>query len=151
MIKDKAGNVIGIHVTVSIKKNKLAAPFKKCEFDIHFGKGIVEYEFIFARCRSHCDNNVVTLEQEVSGVVKKLAIKISGNGSWKELMVTDATTNDVILEKKFYKGEFGDLMKDPTYKVFIDKVIDDAYVSKGDTVAAEEGEVTADEDEVVDD
>jgi len=101
-VKDKAGNVIGIHVTVSVKKNKVALPFRKCEFDIHFGHGIVEHEFLFDELRSWCDANG---SAQAGGKL----ISISGSGAWKELRVSDSKTGEVLQEKKFYKSEFGDL------------------------------------------
>jgi recombination protein RecA len=123
-VKDKNGNPVGIHTTVTIKKNKVAAPFRKCEFDIIFGKGIVEDEYLFDEVRSHCKAN---------GPVKKnnLEINISGEGAWKELTVTDAKTGEVVLEKKFYKSDFGGMLKDEKYKNYLLTAIDAALVTSG--------------------
>ena len=118
-VKDKEGNIIGIHAIVTIKKNKVAPPHRKCELDIIFGKGISEHEYVFDECRSYCENH----EVEASG--KK--IKLSGVGGWKQLQVIDSQTGEVLIEKSFHKPDFGDMMKDPQYKPFIDKVIDCAY------------------------
>lgn len=138
-VKDSKGNIIGIHVTVSIKKNKVGPPFKKCEFDIIFGKGIVEHEFIFDEVRSYCDKNKVTGEFAFGDGKRQVEIKISGTSSWKELVVSDTTTGEVLVEKKFYKSEFDTIMKDPQYKQFVDKAIDAAY-TLGDSEPAGEGE-----------
>ena len=118
-VKDKNGNPIGIHTTLTIKKNKVAAPFRKMEFDIIFGKGIVEDDYLFDEVRSHCKEN---------GPVKRKghAINISGEGAWKELSVVNEKTGEVVVEKKFYKSEFGNLMKDEVYSPFIMEAIDSA-------------------------
>ena len=123
-VKDKAGNIIGIHTTVTIKKNKVAAPFRKCEFDIIFGKGIVEDEYLFDEVRSHCKE---------SGPVKRGGkdINISGEGAWKELVVTDTKTGEVLLEKKFYKSEFGEMLKDDQYRSYLLEAIDSALILTG--------------------
>ena len=139
-IKDKGGNIIGIHVTVSIKKNKVAMPFRKCEFDIHFGKGIIESDFLFDELRSWCDANK---HVETEGKL----IKISGTGAWKELTVSDAKTGEILVEKKFYKNEFAGLMKDKTYRPFIDKVIESALVVVGDTDSSDDQDDDSTEDE----
>ena len=120
-VKDKDGNVIGIHTTVTIKKNKVAAPFRKMEFDIIFGKGIVEDDYLFDEARSHCKE---------SGPVKRKGhvINISGEGAWKELSVVNEKTGEVVVEKKFYKSEFGGLMKDTVYGPFIMEEIGRAHV-----------------------
>jgi recombination protein RecA len=125
-VKDKNGNPIGIHTTVTIKKNKVAAPFRKCEFDIIFGKGIVEDEYLFDSVRSYCKAN---------GPIKRdgLEINVSGEGAWKELSVTSVKTGEVLCEKKFYKSEFGNMLRDDTYRGYLLAAIDTALV----TVSAE--------------
>ena len=45
-IKD-GDDVIGINVSAKTIKNKVAPPFRKVDFEIHFGVGIKEHEQIF--------------------------------------------------------------------------------------------------------
>lgn len=116
-VKDKAGNVIGIHVIATVKKNKVAPPFRKCEFDIIFGKGITEDEYIFDQVRAYCKE---------TGVVKRKGktINVSGEGAWKELSVVDDKTGEVVIEKKFYKSEFGELLRDKQHGPWLMEAID---------------------------
>lgn len=140
-VKDpKTGNVIGIHVIMTIKKNKVAPPFRKYNFDIIFGKGIVEHEYIFDEVRAYCDKNKVLFKHtDTAGNTKLLNANISGASQWRQLTVNDEETGEVLIEKKFYKSEFDQIMKDPAYKPFVDKIIEATYI-QGDNNSAGEGE-----------
>ena len=56
-ILDKQGSPVGIKVIAKTIKNKVAAPFRRCEFEIHFGVGIVEHEYVFDLLRKYCSEN----------------------------------------------------------------------------------------------
>jgi len=126
-VKDKAGNIIGIHVICTIKKNKVAAPFRKCEFDIIFGKGIVEEEYLFDEIRSYCKENGPIIRDGFK-------INISGDSAWKELTIVDNETGEMLSEKKFYKSEFGSIMKDEKYNKYIMLAIDTALTITPGTI-----------------
>jgi recombination protein RecA len=104
-IKDAKDNVIGIHVSAKTIKNKVAPPFRSCNFEIHFGKGIVEHEQMFDVVRESCDD-LGALEKD-----GKL-LKIEGTGGWKTLSVVDATTGELVYQRKFHKTDFKDVLKE---------------------------------------
>ena len=108
-------DVIGINVSAKTVKNKVAPPFRTVNFQIHFGKGIVEHEEMFDVLRKH---GPVTHEN--------LDIALEGTGGWKTLTVADNTTGEVIVEKKFRKNEFNDLLKDREYSNYVNIVLDKA-------------------------
>ena len=76
-------------------KNKVAAPFRDCKFEIHFGVGIKEHEQIFDVLRKHGKE-----------VIDGDEVSVSGSGTWKSFIVSDVNTGEVKIEKKFYKTEF---------------------------------------------
>lgn len=104
-IKDAKDNVIGIHVSAKTIKNKVAPPFRSCNFEIHFGKGIVEHEQMFDVVRESCDD-LGALEKD-----GKL-LKIEGTGGWKTLSVVDSQTGEVLYQRKFHKSDFKDVLKE---------------------------------------
>ena len=118
-ITNKNKEVVGINVTAKTIKNKVSAPFRTVNFEIHFGKGIVEHEQVFDLLRKHGEE---TLGDNV--------VSINGTGSWKSLIVANAKTGEVIVEKKFYKADFDQIMTDPEYSGYIDDLLEAALVRK---------------------
>ena len=120
-IKD-GDDVIGINVWAKTVKNKVAPPFRKVHFQIHFGKGIVEHEELFDLLRKHCKDNDVIEDDTL--------YKIEGAGSWKTISMTNTTTGEVIAEKKFYKSGFDEIIKSSDWKGAVDILIAAAMMKK---------------------
>jgi recombination protein RecA len=118
-ITNKAKEVIGIHVRAKTIKNKVAPPFRECNFEIHFGKGIVEHEQVFDELRKH--GSVVIGGKEIT---------VGGTSSWKTLTVVSAKTGETEIEKKFYKADFDEVWKDPDYSAYIDALLSDCMLRK---------------------
>jgi protein RecA len=111
-ITNKDKEVIGIHVRAKTIKNKVAAPFRECNFEIHFGKGIVEHEQVFDELRKFG-----------SGISNGKEISVKGTSAWKTLTVVDVKTGESLVEKKFYKADFGNLWKEPESGGYIDELL----------------------------
>jgi len=111
-IENKEKEVIGIHVSAKTIKNKVAAPFRTANFEIHFGKGIREHEQVFDLLRKHGPEDIGDVE-----------VSISGTGAWKNLTVSSIKTGKVLKEKKFYKADFNEVWNDPEYKGYIDDLL----------------------------
>ena len=59
-------------------------------------------------------------------------VEVSGTGAWKNLTVV-STKGEVVLEKKFYKADFGALMSDNLHGPWIDKLLERAMIRKNQT------------------
>jgi len=116
-IQNKDKEVIGINVSAKTIKNKVAPPFRSVNFEIHFGKGVYEHEQVFDLLRKHG-----------AEIVDGKEIKISGTSAWKNLNVTDVGTGEILVEKKFYKADFGEVWKDSQYEIYIDQLLEACLV-----------------------
>ena len=118
-IENKDKEVVGINVSAKTIKNKVAPPFRTINFEIHFGKGIVEHEQVFDLLRKYGP-----------AVVNDEEIVVSGTGAWKTLTVTNAKTGEVKFEKKFYKQDFDDVMYSEEYSGYVDALLKAALVKE---------------------
>jgi recombination protein RecA len=125
-IKDN-NRVKGIHVWAKTIKNKVAPPFRKIEFEIHFGVGIKEHEQVFDLLRKHCDKNPILIGGH--------NVLLEGSGGWKSLKVWNPLEGDdfkkvkkFIVDKKFNKSKFDEVMADPEFKPYIDDLLDSAMI-----------------------
>jgi len=115
-VKGANDAVIGINVSAKTIKNKVGPPFRSASFQIHFGKGIVEHEEIFDLLRNFGKDMVDDHE-----------VAIEGAGAWKTLTVMNSEGVN-ILTRKFYKNDFGDVMKDPEASRWIEGLLEKAMV-----------------------
>lgn len=125
-IENKAKEVIGINVSAKTIKNKVSPPFRSCNFEIHFGKGIVEHEQVFDVLRKHGPE-----------IIDNKQVQITGTGAWKTLNVVDTATGELLIEKKFYKADFGEVWSDSDYSGYIDDLLEKAMVRIIDTSEAD--------------
>tara|TARA_A100001391_G_scaffold184972_1_gene153209 strand:- start:95 stop:589 length:495 start_codon:yes stop_codon:yes gene_type:complete len=118
-IKNKDGDVVGINVSAKTIKNKVAPPFRTCQFEIHFGVGVKEHEQVTDLLRSSDDVTVGGKTYSVEGA-----------GAWKTLTVSDEKTGEVLVEKKFTKSGMEDLLKNPEYSPHIELMLEEILVKK---------------------
>ena len=88
-------------------------------FEIHFGKGIREHEQVFDFLRKHG-----------AGIVDGKEIHIAGSAAWKTLVVTNVSTGEILVEKKFYKNEFDEVWNNPNYGKYVNALLSAAMIRK---------------------
>jgi len=120
-IKD-GDDVIGINVSAKTIKNKVAPPFRKVNFEIHFGVGIKEHEQVFDLLRKNGP-------EEIDGN----KIEVSGTGGWKNLSVCNLSTGEILVDKKFRKAEFDTILSCPDHSNYLNDLIEVAMVKKFNT------------------
>ena len=116
--------MIGINVIARTTKNKVARPFRKVQFQIHFGVGIIEHEEIFDVVREYCSWR----EDKELGMLEKNGklLKIEGTSAWKTLTVVNSASGEIEIEKKFTKSKFDEIIADPAYATYVDDLLEAA-------------------------
>jgi recombination protein RecA len=117
-ILNKDKEPIGINVSAKTIKNKVSAPFRTCNFEIHFGKGIVEHEQLFDLLRKNGPESVNDYQ-----------IEVSGTGAWKHLNVYNKD-GEMIVDKKFYKSSFNEIIDHPEFGKYIDMLLEKSMIRK---------------------
>jgi len=129
-LKNKAGDIIGINVSAKTIKNKVAPPFRTCNFEIHFGIGIKEHEQLFDMLRRA--GSFIDGDKEVT---------VGGTGSWKTFTVVNTKTGEELISKKFYKAEFDKILSDKQYSKYLDDFIEHVMIKEFNADELEEGNV----------
>ena len=80
-------------------------------------------------------------ERTIDGKV----VCVEGTTAWKTFSVKDLD-GKVIIEKKFHKAEFNELLENPDYKTYLESLIDVVLTRTGEEIAgSDDPEETADE------
>jgi hypothetical protein len=142
-VKNSEGVVIGIHTHAEVIKNKVAPPWRKAEFDLHFGRGIVEDEALLHTMRQACigkDKKPRTIASH------DFRYSITGAGAWK-LFTVATVDGEVLVEKKFTKGMFSKMLKSDEFGNHLANMIEGVMV----VILKPDDESSEDPDEETDD
>lgn len=132
-VKNKEGDTIGIHVSATTRKNKVAPPFRRVEFDILFGEGIDESESLFDTLRDACKKHAISKNG--------ITYLIEGAGGWKTFKVSKGDLlTDVIIDKKFTKKDFKVMLESPEYSTYLEDMIELVLTRTFDQANAESEE-----------
>lgn len=123
-IKNKDGDIVGIQVNAKTIKNKVTNPFRSCQFQIHFGKGIIEHEETFDLFREKCANNGPAL------LPNGEEVRVTGTGPWKNFTVNDKN-GEVVHDVKFHKADFDNkILNVPEYHDYVEALYEHSLVIK---------------------
>lgn len=119
-------SVFGVHTRVKVIKNRMGAPFRTCEFDIHFADGINDVESI----RDYLLES--KLAERAMGYVKMTNVERAIEKETKEgeLVIRDPETGELygpelVEELKVRPDAWVELFnRDPIFKEYVMKILD---------------------------
>ncbi|TXI89769.1 MAG: DNA recombination/repair protein RecA [Chryseobacterium sp.] len=112
--------VIGIEVTATIVKNKVARPFRKTTFNIIFGHGIIEHDHIFGVFAE-----AVAKNGTIAGKNNKQYV-YDHSKSWRTFIVMQ--NGEIIFEKKYQKSDLPRLMSEPEFSNHVYDLMEQLYI-----------------------
>lgn len=148
-IKNKYDEVVGIRVTAKTIKDKVAPPFRKVPFEIHFGYGIKEDEQIFDMLKDYgpteIDDHIVAfgkfnkdpyrkmlvlpktefdLEHDFEFDKKKNKYKWPTKAQYEKLEMAEKA----LICKSFFGKDFGDIIEAPDTGPWVDGMLEKVMV-----------------------
>ena len=60
-------------------------------------------------------------------------IEVSGTGAWKNLTVSTLDSGEVIVDKKFYKADFDQIINHPEFGQYVDMLLENTMIRKNNT------------------
>jgi len=116
--------VVGVLVYCKTIKNKVARPWRKIEFEIHFGKGLVEDEQLMTELIQYCKKGGKITAPD------GLSVELSEGGSWKYFKVSDSD-GVLIHDVAFSKTEFKEkVLSEKKFWPYIRAAMDATFIIK---------------------
>ena len=75
---------------------------------------------------------MVKVLKSMSKSLTGYGIEVSGTGAWKNLIVY-SPEGELIVDKKFYKADFDQIMSDDVHGPWVDKLLEKAMIRKNQT------------------
>lgn len=123
-ITDKEGVPVGIVLSAECVKNKVAPPYAKVQFEIRFGKGLYEAEYIMKELK---DKSPIQVSVNGTGYTVEL-----GGTTWKFCTITSSDGRKIFDEKaQQVEPLFAIVRENKQAQMILDAAMESAYKRTG--------------------